>query len=88
MEYTKVIVSIAANPHSSVPRVWSLYPVFTFIPDIWVTTQKKLSFTWDTIIAPEQRAVTRIAFSRGETNPITPISGATMDAVVIDAIDI
>ena len=60
-----------------------MYPVFTFIPDIWVTTQKKLSFTWDTIIAPEQRAVTRIAFSRGETNPITPIRGATMDAVVM-----
>lgn len=79
------MVSMAASPQQKVPRVWSLYPVLIFIPDIWVTTQKKLSLTCETIMAPEQSAVTRIAFSSGATNPMTPINGAMIDAVVMMA---
>lgn len=79
------MVSMAASPQKKVPRVWSLYPVLMFIPDIYVTTQKKLSLTCETIMAPEQSAVTRMAFSSGATNPMTPINGAMIDAVVIMA---
>ena len=52
------------------------------IPDICVTTQKKLSFTCEMTIAPEQMAVTARAFSIGLMNPSISARGAMMEAVV------
>lgn len=49
---------MAPNPQSSVPTECSLHPTLTLSPVIWVTTQKKLSFTCDMNIAPEQIDVT------------------------------
>ena len=48
-------------------------------------TQKKLSLTCDTTMAPEQTADTASAFSSGVSKPKTPIRGAIIEAVVIMA---
>ncbi|HZK03469.1 MAG TPA: hypothetical protein VFC94_03575 [Bacteroidaceae bacterium] len=81
--YISQTAIIDVIPQINVPSVCSLYPVFILIFDIWVITQKKLSLTCDTTIAPEQSADTANAFSSGVSNPRTPIRGATIEAVVI-----
>src|SRR5690606_38919591 len=55
------------------------------MPDICVTTQKKLSLAWDTTAEPAPMAMTTSALSRSLTKPNSFIKGASMEAVVINA---
>lgn len=54
-------------------------------PESWVTAQKKLSFAWETAIAPAPVANTAKTLIVSESNPKVPRSGAMMEAVVIMA---
>ncbi len=55
------------------------------IPVNWVTTQKKLSFAWETTVDPDPMAKTTIVDQNGLSHPICPITGAMIEAVAIKA---
>ena len=76
---------IATVPIINVPRLNSLYPVFTFMQVNCVTTQKKLSFTCEITIEPAPTAITTIALSHSLVKPSEIISGANTEAAVIIA---
>ena len=62
---------MVVKPQTKVPNDCSLYPVRTFIFDNWVNTQKKLSLTCETTIAPAPIDEITNAFSNGVSKPKT-----------------
>ena len=68
-----------------VPKLWERLPCLVLIPESWVTTQKAESLAWEIPKAPEPMAMVVNTFITSESNPNGPISGATMEAVVIMA---
>src|SRR5690606_18060894 len=82
----KIIVkTIVVTPCSNVAAVWALYASVTFIPLNCVTTQKKLSFTWLTVIAPAPIAMTTSASGTAPSTPSEGKRGATKVDVMTSA---
>ena len=75
----------AKVPTTKVPKVYTLYPVFTSIPENWVNIQKPLSLAWETTMAPAPIADTTKALSISEVNPRVASKGAMIEAVVMRA---
>jgi hypothetical protein len=75
----------AKNPMQIEPAVISLYPVFTSMPLIRVTTQKKLSLAWEATIDPAPIARTERARPIDESSLMDASMGARIEAVVMIA---
>ena len=74
---------IPVSPWINVDIVWLFKAVVVFISENWATTQKKLSFKWDTVIAPAPIDNTDRALPISESRPKDSSIGAIMAAVVI-----
>ena len=74
-----------ANPITTVPTVWILYPVLTSIPVICVKIQNKLSLAWDATIDPAPMDRTTSALAIPSSKPNGSINGTINEAVVISA---
>ena len=78
-----MIKLIPTSPWNKVDTVCRFKAVVVSIPENWATTQKKLSFKWETVMAPAPIASTVRARPMAESNPNEFKIGAIIAAVVI-----